>query len=87
MKAGTGRRYTPYLLLSHGYITLLRFLGNCLNACTNCYTLEVSFFSYATGSNQVQEPYTEQACILTVSVVGTMYLRPAIITVSLRAQE
>ncbi|XP_065904328.1 cytosolic carboxypeptidase 6-like [Dysidea avara] len=45
VKAGTGRR----------------FLGNCLNACTNCYTLEVSFFSYATGSNQVQEPYTEQA--------------------------
>lgn len=45
VKAGTGRR----------------FLGSCLNPRTNCYTLEVSFFSYATGGNQVQEPYNEQA--------------------------
>ena len=43
-----------------------RFLGSCLNPRTNCYTLEVSFFSYATGGNQVQEPYNEQACILEV---------------------
>ena len=41
-----------------------RFLGNCLNPCTNCYTLEVSFFSYTTGSpHSSPAPYTEEGCI------------------------
>jgi hypothetical protein len=49
VKAGTGRR----------------FLGNCLTPCTNCYTLEVSFFSYTTGSpHSSPAPYTEEGCIL-----------------------
>jgi len=65
--------YIPQVFLYCSYIPVLRFLGNCLNARTNCYTLEVSFFSYATSSNQVQEPYTEQACILNVLVVGGSY--------------
>jgi murein tripeptide amidase MpaA len=44
-KAGTGRR----------------FLGNNLDSGTNCYTLEVSFFSYQSMSSNVKVPYDEQA--------------------------
>ena len=55
------------------HFLLYRFLGSCLNSRTNCYTLEVSFFSYATGGNQVQEPYNEQACILMMTVLPIGY--------------
>ncbi|KAL5486390.1 hypothetical protein EMCRGX_G018860 [Ephydatia muelleri] len=43
LKAGTGRRS----------------LGGCLQPRTLCYTLEVSFFSYTTGSSH--SPYTEDS--------------------------
>eukprot|EP00118_Oscarella_pearsei_P013862 m.114717 g.114717 ORF g.114717 m.114717 type:complete len:303 (+) comp37520_c0_seq9:805-1713(+) len=40
--------------------TARRFLGGCLKPRTNCYTLEVSFFSYTTGQHQSSpSPYTE----------------------------
>ena len=55
------------------HFLLCRFLGSCLNSRTNCYTLEVSFFSYATGGNQVQEPYNEQACILMMTALPIGY--------------
>ena len=50
-KAGTGRR----------------FLGSYLKNHTNCYTLEVSFFSYGTpGKAGGQIHYTEESCIPTL---------------------
>ena len=47
--------------------SLLRFLGGCLTSQTQCYTLEVSFFSYTTS--QTHAPYTEEACILQSSMI------------------
>jgi len=48
----------------------LRFLGGCLTSQTQCYTLEVSFFSYTTVQDtQTHAPYTEEACILHSSMM------------------
>jgi len=48
-----------------------RTLGGILDERSHCYTLEVSFYSYTTssGSATVTQPYTEEACILSVPAV------------------